>query len=167
MPQESTPFVSRFAVESAFALCTLGFGAIIITGAMEFSIGWGDIGPEPGYFPFRVGSLIVLASLITLVHACLRRKVLSAEVFLTRDQIRNVITFALPVVVLVGVTVGLGIYVGAALYLLYAVRYAGRHSWGLTVLIALGTPLVLFLLFEYVFLTPLLKGPLEHLLGWY
>ncbi len=167
MEQDSTPFISRFTVESAFALLTLAFGALIIKGALEFSIGWGDIGPEAGYFPFRVGTLIVLASLVNLVRAILRRKVLAADVFLTREQTRHVVAFAVPVIALVGVTIGLGIYVAAALYLLFTVGFAGRHRSWVTIVVSLGTPLVLFLLFEYVFLTPLLKGPLENWLGWY
>ena len=167
MEQDSTPFISRFTVESAFALLTLAFGALIIKGALEFSIGWGDIGPEAGYFPFRVGTLIVLASLVILVRATLRRKELAAEVFLTREQARYVVAFAVPVIALVGVAVGVGIYVATALYLLFTVGLVARHRSWLTIAISLGSPIVLFLLFEYVFLTPLLKGPLEHWLGWY
>ena len=167
MEQESTPFISRFTVESAFALLTLAFGALIIKGALEFSIGWGDIGPEAGYFPFRVGTLIVLASLVILVRATLRRKELAAEVFLTREQTRYVVAFAVPVIALVGVAVGVGIYVATALYLLFTVGLVARHRSWLTIAISLGSPIVFFLLFEYVFLTPLLKGPLEHWLGWY
>ena len=167
MEQESTSFISRFAVENAFALFTLAFGVAIIHGALEFSIGWGDIGPEAGYFPFRVGALIILASLVTLIRATLRRKELAAEVFLTRAQGRHVTAFAVPVIALVGAAVGLGIYVATALYLLFMVGLVARHRSWLTIAISLGTPLVLFLLFEYVFLTPLLKGPLEHWLGWY
>ena len=167
MEQESTPFISRFTVESAFALLTLAFGALIIKGALEFSIGWGDIGPEAGYFPFRVGTLIVLASLVILVRATLRRKELAAEGFLTREQTRHVVAFAVPVIALVGVAVGVGIYVATALYLLFTVGLVARHRSWLTIAISLGSPIVFFLLFEYVFLTPLLKGPLEHWLGWY
>ena len=55
------------------------FGALIIKGALEFNVGWGDIGPEAGYFPFRIGILIVLASLVNLVRALLRRKTLAAD----------------------------------------------------------------------------------------
>jgi hypothetical protein len=167
MEQEPTPFISRFAVESAFALFTAAFGALIIKGALEFSIGWGDIGPEAGYFPFRVGTLIALASLFNLGRAILHRKKLAAEVFLTRQQMRHVVAFAVPVIVLVGVTVGLGIYVAAALYLLFTVGLVARHRSWVTIAVSVGTPLILFVLFEYVFLTPLLKGPLEHWLGWY
>ena len=62
---------------------------------------------------------------------------------------------------------GLGIYVATALYLLFTVGLIARHRSWLTLAVSLGTPLVLFLLFEYVFLTPLLKGPLENWLGLY
>ena len=167
MEQESTPFLSRFAVESAFALFTVAFGAVIIKGALEFNIGWGDIGPEAGYFPFRVGTLIILASVVNLVRAVLRRKELAAEVFLTREQTRHVVAFAVPVIALVGVTIGIGIYVAAALYLVFTVGYVARHRSWVTIAISVGTPLIIFVLFEYVFLTPLLKGPLENWLGWY
>jgi hypothetical protein len=167
MVREPTPFVSRFAVETAFALFTLAFGALIIKGALEFSIGWGDIGPEPGYFPFRVGTLIVLASLVTLVQAFRHRTPLTTEVFLVREQVRNVVAFAVPVLALVGLTIGLGIYVAMAFYLGYTVGFAGRHRPWVAIVVSLGTPVVFFLLFEYAFLTPLLKGPLENALGWY
>ena len=167
MEQEKRPFVSHFAVEAAFALFTGAFGGLIIKGAMEFNVGWGDIGPEAGYFPFRIGILIVLASLVNLVWAFIRRKKLTAEVFLTGKQGRNVLAFAIPVVVLVGVTMLLGLYVGMALYLLFTAGFVGRHRSWVTIAVAVGTPVILFVLFEYVFITPILKGPLEHLLGWY
>lgn len=167
MEQEKRPFFSNFAVEAAFALFTCAFGALIIKGALEFNVGWGDIGPEAGYFPFRLGILIVLASLVNLALAVLRRSTLAAEVFLTRKQTRNVAAFVIPVVVLVGVTMGLGLYVGMALYLLFTVGFVGRHRLWVTIAIAVGAPVILFVLFEYVFITPLLKGPLENLLGWY
>jgi hypothetical protein len=167
MEQETRPFVSRFAIESAFALFTCLIGAVIIKGALEFNIGWGDIGPEAGYFPFRVGILICAASIVNLVWAIIRRKRLATDTFLTSRQTHDVVAFAVPVVVLVGVTLWLGLYVAMALYLLFTVGLVGRHRMWVTITVAVGTPVILFVLFEYVFLTPLLKGPLEHWLGWY
>ena len=55
----------------------------------------------------------------------------------------------------------LGVYVASALYLLFTVGLVARHRLRSTLGVSLGFPLVLFVLFEYVFLTPLLKGPLE------
>ena len=167
MEQETRPFVSRFSVEAAFALFTALFGAVIIYGALEFNVGWGDIGPEAGYFPFRVGILITLASLVNLACVVFRHSAPAAGVFLTQEQMRRVVAFAIPVVVLVGGTAVLGLYVAMALYLLFMVGLVGRHRIRVTIAVAISTPVLLFVLFEYVFLTPLLKGPLERWLGWY
>jgi hypothetical protein len=163
---EERSLLSRFGGEAGFALVTLAFGALMIDGALDLNIGWGEIGPEAGYFPFRVGLLIVLASLINVAWAILRRRGL-ADAFLTAVQVRRVVRFALPVVALVGVAMVLGIYVAAALYLLFTLGLAARHRLWITLTVSLGTPLILFVLFEIVFLTPLLKGPLENWLGWY
>jgi hypothetical protein len=167
MEQERKPFVSRFAVDAAFALFTGLFGALIIKGALEYNVGWGDIGPEAGYFPFRVGIVICLASLVNFIWALVRHKRMAADTFLTSSQMRRVVAFAVPVVVFVGVSLVVGIYVAMALYLFFAVGFVGRHKKWVTLAVAIATPVVLFFLFEYVFLTPLLKGPLEHWLGWY
>jgi hypothetical protein len=167
MEQETKPLVSRFVAEAAFALFTGLFGGVIIKGALEYNVGWGDIGPEAGYFPFRVGIVICLASLVNFVWALVRYRRMAADTFLTSSQTRRVVAFAIPVVVLVGVSLVLGIYVAMALYLLFTVGFVGRHAKWVTLAVALATPVVLFVLFEYVFLTPLLKGPLEHWLGWY
>ena len=51
----------------ATALATGAVGAAVMWGAAEHDIGWGDSGPASGYFPFRIGILIVLASLVNLV----------------------------------------------------------------------------------------------------
>jgi hypothetical protein len=166
MEDTSPPLVSRLALEVGFALLTLAFGATIIAGALEFSIGWGEIGPEAGYFPFRIGVILILASLVNLIRALVRRGALSHP-FLTRGQAGRLVLFAVPVLGLVGVTLLVGIYVAAALYLLFSVGLAARHRLSVTLAVSLGAPLLLFILFEIVFITPLLKGPFEALFGWY
>jgi hypothetical protein len=166
MPERQSTLVSRFALEVAFALFTMAFGATVIWGALEFSIGWGEIGPEAGYFPFRIGSLIVLASLVNLVLA-VRRRNAAAGAVVTGEEGRRLLSFALPIVVFVGVAMVLGIYVASALYLLFTVSFVARHRLPVTVGVSLGFPLVLFVLFEIAFRTPLLKGPLEAVFGWY
>ncbi len=153
-------------MEVAFALLTMAFGAIVIVGAFEFSIGWGEIGPEAGYFPFRIGSLIVLASLVNLGLAVRRRRG-AAVSMLTGVEARRLVLFALPILGFVGVTMILGIYVAAALYLLFTVGLVARHRLPVTLGVAVGFPLVLFVLFEIVFRMPLLKGPVEAVFGWY
>jgi hypothetical protein len=166
MPDRSSTLVSRFGLEVAFALVTMAFGATVIWGALEFSIGWGEIGPEAGYFPFRIGSLIVLASLVNLVLA-VRRRNAEAGAVVTGEGGRRLFAFGLPIVVFVGVAMVIGIYVASALYLLFTVGLVARHRLPVTIGVSLGFPLVLFVLFEIAFRTPLLKGPVEAVFGWY
>jgi hypothetical protein len=153
-------------MEVAFALLTMAFGATVIAGALEFSIGWGEIGPEAGYFPFRIGSVIILASLVNLVRA-VRRGRAAAETLLTGEGGRRLVAFALPVLAFVGIVMFLGVYVASALYLLFTVGLVARHRLPVTLGVSFGAPLLLFVLFEIVFRTPLLKGPLEAVFGWY
>ena len=61
--------VSRFSAEIAAACMTAAFGTVIVVGALEFGIGWGTAGPQPGAFPFYIGLLIVAASIATVLQA--------------------------------------------------------------------------------------------------
>jgi hypothetical protein len=45
-------------------------------------------------------------------------------------------------------------------------RWIGRHSWLLTIVISLGIPVLAFVIFEVWFLVPMPKGPLEAYLGY-
>jgi hypothetical protein len=66
----------------------------------------------------------------------------------------------------VGLTQLVGLYVSGALYLATYMRWIGRHSWVVILLVAIGVPVVTFIVFEVWFLVPLPKGPLETRLGY-
>lgn len=166
MTDRDASLVSRFGLEVGFALLTLAAGVTVILGALEFSIGWGEIGPEAGYFPFRIGAIIVLASLVNLTRAVLRRRALGESV-LTGVEGKRLLAFGLPILAFVGATMLLGLYVASALYLLFTVGLVARHRLPVTLGVSVGFPLALFFLFEIIFRMPLLKGPLEAVFGWY
>jgi hypothetical protein len=44
-------------------------------------------------------------------------------------------------------------------------KWLGRYRWGMVLPIAIGVPLVTFIVFERWFLVPLPKGPIEEWLG--
>jgi len=71
-----------------------------------------------------------------------------------------------PAVAMVALTVVIGLYVAAALYLAFYMRWVGRHRWLTVVLISVGIPVVTFLVFEQWFLVPMPKGPVEAWLGY-
>ena len=157
--------VSRTTMEIATALATAAAGAAVMWGAVEHEIGWGDAGPAAGYFPFRIGALIVLGSLANLVLAVLRGQ--EGAVFLTREQGKRVLSFALPLIAFVIVSLWLGLYVGATLYLFFTMVFQGGYRPLFALAVAFGTAVVMRHVFPMWFKVPLLTGPLEAVLGLY
>jgi purine-cytosine permease-like protein len=72
----------------------------------------------------------------------------------------------LPAAFMVLLTGVVGLYVSGAVYLATYMRWIGRHSWALILVLSIGIPVVTFLIFEVWFLVPLPKGPLETRLGY-
>jgi putative tricarboxylic transport membrane protein len=151
--------------ELAIAAFLLLLAGLVITDSLRTGIGWADDGPQSGYFPFRVGLLLRGASLWTLAAQLLRWK-RADPVFAQRAQLVMVVQVLVPIVVYVALIAVLGIYVASALLIGYFMRRHGRYGALPTLLVSLGVPLVFFLVFERWFLVPLLKGPLERLLGY-
>jgi hypothetical protein len=158
--------VSRTTMEVATAFATGAVGAAVVWGAAEHDIGWGDSGPGSGYFPFRIGILIVLASLVNLVVA-LRRRGVDGSAFITNVQMRSVLAFGLPIVGFVIVSVFLGLYVAAILYLALVMIFQGGYRPLFAVALAFAVAVAMRLIFPIWFKVPLLTGPLEALLGLY
>ena len=158
--------VSRTTMEAATALATCAVGLAVMWGAYEHDIGWGDSGPAAGYFPFRIGVLIVLGSLANLVLAFMRGRH-DKSVFLTREQGGRVLSFALPLVAFVVVSLWLGLYVGAILYLFFVMVFQGGYRPLFALGVGLAVAAVMRLVFPMWFKVPLLTGPFEAMLGLY
>jgi putative tricarboxylic transport membrane protein len=140
------------------------FGAVVAFDSYRLGARWGDDGPQAGYFPFYVGLLICLSSVVTLVRA-LRNTALAAESFVERAQLKLIFTVLVPTVVYVGFIASLGFYVSSTLFIAYFMRRLGKYSWWMAVLVSVGVSVAFFLTFEIWFAVPLPKGPLETALG--
>ncbi|HEY3533168.1 MAG TPA: tripartite tricarboxylate transporter TctB family protein [Casimicrobiaceae bacterium] len=156
--------MTRFAAEIATALVTLALGVTIVVGAREFGTGWSAGGPEPGTFPFYVGLLVTAASAGNMVVAWQRRH--SARLFVTATQLRRIAAFGVPILGFVALALTLGFYVATAIYLALVMRVQGGFRWLACIAVAAGTSLFFFAVLEVWFKVPLLKGPLEALLGY-
>ncbi len=162
--------IKRLHMEIATALTLAAVGALGATGALELGVNWSESGPKPGYFPFYVGIIMIIASLASVVQTIVRMRMGSEEMretFLEPEQTRRVVSFLLPMTVFVILTVFLGIYIGAALYLFYvAWRNGGYKPWT-AILIGVVFSIALYFVFEKAFQVPLHKGPIEEMLGIY
>ena len=60
-------FISRRVAEVGMALAGAAFGGIVVVGALRHDVGWGLTGPGAGYFPMRIGLLLMgVATLLML-----------------------------------------------------------------------------------------------------
>ena len=85
--------------------------------------------------------------------------------FVTRAQLRQILSLLVPALLFAAAIRFVGIYVASVVFLAYFMARHGAHRLWTTGLVSLGLPLVLFLMFEVWFKTPLPKGPLEAALG--
>jgi hypothetical protein len=156
--------VGRRAAEAGMALGAAAFGGVVVFGALQHDTGWGPTGPGAGYFPLRIGLLLVgVATLLLLRDAIAAVPARFAE----PGAMRRVAALLLPTIVFGVAIAPLGAYVPMAAYLLWMGRIQARARWPVAVALALGMPAAFFLLFETWLGVPLAKGPLEEALGIY
>ncbi len=145
------------------ATVLLLLGGVVLVDAVQLGFRWGSDGPQSGFFPFWMALLLVAASVAILVQTLRRGE---DRRFVTRAQLRSVLTVLLPAAAMVLLTQVLGLYVASGLYLGFYMRCVGGHSWRAVVAVALGVPVVTFIIFEQWFLVPMPKGPLEQYWGY-
>jgi hypothetical protein len=138
-------------------------GGVVIQDAVRLGIGWGTSGPGSGFFPFWLAVIMVLTCAVILLQA-LRRP--SSRPFVTRAAAGPVLAVLGPAAGMVVLTQLVGLYVAAAVYMGVYMRWIGRHTWPVTVGLAVAIPIATFLVFERWFLVPMPKGPLEAWLGY-
>ncbi|HEY8564212.1 MAG TPA: tripartite tricarboxylate transporter TctB family protein [Beijerinckiaceae bacterium] len=155
------PGLSRRVVEVVVALILMGLAGLALWDSYGRGAGW-DGGPENGFFPARVGWILLVAAGFALI-AALRR---ADEVFVTYGQLRQVGQVFAPLFVFVLLIKFVGIYVASALFMAGFMAMMGSFRWWQIGLAAVLTPLVTFWVFELQFRVPLPKGPFEAALGY-
>ena len=162
-PQASgSPGPRQRNVEMGVALFALGLGVITMLGSLRVGIGWGEEGPKSGFFPFWVGLIVVLASVVNFVRAL---AISPGKLFAEWSQLAEVRKVVIPMAIYVSAVPWLGIYLSSALLIAGFMRWLGRYGWPLTLCISVALPILTYVTFERWFLVPLPKGPIEDWLG--
>ena len=149
-------------VEAGVTLLIALFGVIVIAGSVKAGINWGAEGPRAGFFPFYVGIIIVAASAVNLWSG-LRED--DTSLFAEWGQLRQVLSVVIPTAIYVGAMRFTGLYVASIVFIGWFMRWLGKYSWLTVAAVAIGMPVIAYLIFERWFLVPLPKGPLEEWLG--
>ncbi len=173
MSQEDTshedhkPLVLTRSVEVATALVIALLGLLVAWDSQRMGASWGDQGPEAGFFPFYIGSFLVLSGLGTVVYAFFSDagKKAAHEPFVRRGQFKAVLRVFVPTVVYVVLMQFIGLYAAMGIYIAAFMMINGGYGVLKAVAFAAVFPVVVFVLFETWFLVPLPKGPIEAMLG--
>ncbi len=161
---QRAPGVARWAAELGLALAFVAAGALVVNGSLEQGVGWTPNGPESGYFPLRLGVLLVVvgviqAGLSIVAGQRARRDPAQREVFLRRDRLKPLLQVFVPMVAYIVAVPWLGLYIASALFIAGFMWWHGGYRWralptGIAICVAF------YLLLELWFQVDLYKGPI-------
>ena len=167
-PSDNTPSkgVQQRWLELVTALFFIAIGAVVVTDSLRTGFRWAADGPEPGYFPFYIGSTMILAaSWIVLQKLLTWRSDDGNEQFSTAEEMKLVMQMFIPICLFVVAVFFLGIYAAGIIYISAFMMWQGKFSLVKSLVVSVGVTAVLFALFEMWFQVPLPKGPVEALFG--
>ncbi len=142
------------------------FSIYLMYKSAELPIGWiEDEGPGGGAWPFWL-SAIMLVSCIGILFNWFRKHgpvATSDKAFIQTPVLMDVGAVAISLIVTVGLFSFIGLYAALPLFLLFYLRYLGKHSWTLSVAVSILTPIITFYFFEITLNITLPKGITEPL----
>jgi hypothetical protein len=142
------------------------FSIYLMVKSAELPIGWiEDEGPGGGTWPFWL-SAIMLISCGGILYNWFRKKgsvATSNKTYIEAHVLGDVAAVAGALIVTVALFSFIGVYGALPLFLIFYLRFMGKHSWGLTAALAVAIPVVTFYFFEITLSIILPKGITEPL----
>ncbi|MEP9375518.1 tripartite tricarboxylate transporter TctB family protein [Aquabacter sp. CN5-332] len=157
--------VSIRTMDVVVALLFMALAVLVMVDSWRVGARWASDGPQAGYFPFYVGLIMFIASAGTLVTNIVTKTPNLAN-FVDREQFGSVLKVLVPTIVYVVAINFIGIYVASIIFIAFFMWWLGKYKLQIILPVAVGVPLVLFVMFEIWFLVPLPKGPIEAALGY-
>jgi hypothetical protein len=146
------------------ALILFGLGALVVYDSHRLGSSWGSDGPEAGYFPFYVGLLICLASVVNFYVAAFRpASKRNQGLFVEWQALRQVLAVLVPAAFYVLGIQLVGLYVASAIYIAGFMRWLGNYGWVRSVALGVAVAAAAFVMFEVWFQVPLYKGAFDPL----
>ena len=137
-------------VEIGAVVVFLLLGALVLSDAIRLGPGWGDSGPQPGFFPFVLTILLILGTL-GVIYVALYRQPDMRPFFEVPEEVADLLKVGIPIVIVVALIPWLGLYVTSGLYLGFFMAWYGKFRWYWAVVGAIALPLVMWLVLRQGF----------------
>jgi|TARA_B110000305_G_scaffold63663_1_gene70831 putative tricarboxylic transport membrane protein len=152
--------------ELLMAITMAAFSIYLMVKSYELPIGWvQDEGPGGGAWPFWLSAILLISCLGILVNWLRKHGPIasSTKVYIEAHVLMEVLAVAIALIVTVGLFSFIGIYGALPLFLIFYLRFLGKHTWRLTATLAVLIPVVIFYFFEITLKIILPKGLTEPL----
>jgi len=158
--------ISRRALEISTAALTGIFGVVVVVSSIDNGIGWSSAGVDAGTFPFLTGIIIVLGSLYNMGQGALGRGTLAiVRVAVTPSELRRLAGLFVPAAIFIAAIPIVGMYLASAGYVFAVLALPKRQSVVHALVIAVVTPVALYIVFERLFQVSLPHGALAAAFG--
>ena len=154
--------LAELAMAMIMAVCSV---ALMIK-STELPVGWiPDEGPGGGAFPFWLAAGMLVCCVWIMVNWARRRSPPSRsdEPYMDRHTLALIVAAAGSLGVMIALVHVVGVYFAMPLFLIFYMRFMGRHSWPLTASLAVVIPVLTFFFFEGALKITLPKGYSEPL----
>ena len=120
-------------------------------------------GPGGGFWPFWLSAIMLLCCGWTVVNWAQRKTPpsRSTEPFLDAYSIRMMAFVGGGVAAFIYLSDLISMYIAMMLFLIYYLKFLGRHPWSLTIAVSIATPVFMFFFFDVAMTLPLPKGTNE------
>jgi len=154
-------------MELLVAACFVGVSLLVITDSIRVGNAWGSDGPEPGYFPFYIGCLMLGGSAWVILQTLLTWKQEDGtEVFAEKHEFNLMLLMLIPTAVFTAAIFVLGLYLSSIIFVAAFMVWQGKYSYFKSITAGFGISAALFALFEVWFKLPLPRGFIENWLGY-
>jgi hypothetical protein len=141
----------------ALGLMLIGF--IVLADTIRLGFGWGISGPEAGFFPFYMSLGIVICTFFIVLRGIkIFKKEGTGKPLIPEGGTTQILWVLIPAVGVVLLTELLGLHLATVVYLAFYMSVVGKMHWGKVILLSILVPLVVYVLFDKIFLIPLPEG---------
>ena len=152
--------------ELLMAIMMGAFSIYLMVKSYELPIGWiEDEGPGGGAWPFWLATILLISCVGILFNWARKHGPIasSTKIYIESHVLVDVGAVAVALTVTVGLFSIIGIYGSLPLFLIFYLRFLGKHSWRLTTTLTVLIPVIIFYFFEITLKIILPKGLTEPL----